>query len=125
MPAFNFPVFCLYLLAGLLSVTIIDTVGSILSRKLQFKYSYLSILSFVVYFFMGYLVIQRFNVEIVIAISALLGIYDGTVGLWLSIKLNANTGYDKEKVARLAGFNTAFIAMVISLILGVTGSAFK
>ncbi len=125
MPASSYYTLFLYLLAGLLTITIIDTVGAILSRKLQFKYAYLSILSFILYFSMGYLVMLRFDVEKVLVINALLGIYDGSVGLWLSLKLNANTGYDNEKVARLTGINAAFISMVLAIILGVTGSAFK
>lgn len=115
----------LYLLSGAAIITIIDTLGAILSRVLQFKYVYLSVLSATLYILMGYQVSQHFNLTMVIAINAVLGLYDGSAGLWFSLKLNANVGDNRDEAAQMLSVSTAIVMMIIAVVLGLIGYALK
>ncbi|TBO40244.1 hypothetical protein [Pedobacter kyonggii] len=78
-------------LIGLICITLIDTLGAVASRKFNFKYTYLSILSFAVYMGIGYFLSNHFQLIIIFATNSLLGLYDSTIGLKLSIRLKANS----------------------------------
>lgn len=113
--------FLLYLLLGAIVITLIDTFGAILSRRLQFKYRYLSILSFIVYITLGLLVSRQFNLIAAISIGGLLGLYDGTIGFWLSIKLRANNDLSTEQAFALLGVKTAISMTAIAVLLSFIG----
>lgn len=81
----------IFFLIGLTCITLIDSLGAVASRKFNFKYSYLSILSFAVYIGIGYLLSNHFQLMIIVVITALLGLYDSTIGLKLSTRLNAHS----------------------------------
>ena len=84
---------------GLLAVTMIDVLGSISSRKFNYKYVYLTPVSFLVYAIVGYSGYHLATFLWTLTIACTIGIYDGTVGWRLSIILNANFG-DKEEYAK-------------------------
>ncbi|NSL85259.1 hypothetical protein ECE50_000335 [Chitinophaga sp. Mgbs1] len=117
----NYSTLLLYFLSGILIITIIDTIGAILSNVLQFKYIYLIVFSAALYIFMGYFVSRDFNLIMVIAINALLGLYDGSAGLWLSLKLNANMGQARVETERMPGVSVAITMMIIAIVLGILG----
>ncbi len=112
----NFPNAFLWLILGLVLITLIDTVGAIASRKFNFKYAYLSIFSFAVYVGLGYLLSKQYDPLFVFLIAGLLGLYDGTIGLRLSIILKANNGLGTNKSMELLNAKTA-ISMVFTAIL--------
>jgi len=113
----------LFLLSGLAIITVIDTVGAILSRKLQFKYVYLTVVSGALYIIMGYLVSLKFSLGIALGINAILGLYDGSAGLWLCLKLKANID-NREETADMLNVKTAVTMMVVAVVLGLIGHAF-
>jgi len=113
--------FLLYLLLGTIAITLIDTFGAVLSRRLQFKYRYLSILSFTVYITIGLLVSKQLNLIAAISIGGLLGLYDGTIGCWLSIKLGANNDLSTEQANKLLGAKTAISMTVVGMLLSLIG----
>ncbi|WP_421942877.1 hypothetical protein [Pedobacter sp.] len=78
------------LIIGLASITFIDSVGAMLSRKMQFKYTYLSIISFMVYIAIGYVVSINHPLIFAMVINAFLGFYDATIGMKLSLIFKAN-----------------------------------
>lgn len=49
------------LLTGLGLVSFVDVVGSITSRKLNFNYSYFTVLSFIAYITITYLIAEKTN----------------------------------------------------------------
>src|SRR5260221_13545389 len=104
----------IYLLLGLSLITFTDTLGAISSRKLNFKYTYLSILSFAVYTFIGYLISKQYGIPIALLVNGLLGLYDSTIGFKLSIILKANTGLNPQKSMELVNGKTALIMIIIS-----------
>ena len=123
MPSLNYSALLLFLLSGLAIITVIDTVGAILSRKLQFKYVYLTVVSGALYIIMGYLVSLKFSLGIALGINAILGLYDGSAGLWLCLKLKANID-NREETADMLNVKTAVTMMVVAVVLGLIGHAF-
>jgi hypothetical protein len=117
----NYTDFILYFCIGLVCITLIDTVGAIASRKLNFKYVYLSILSFLVYIFIGYIISKQYNLTTAIYINGILGFYDGTIGFWLSIKLKANNGLRIEQSQNVLGLQTGIIMTVVAIIFAFIG----
>ena len=85
------------LLIGLGLVTVIDVVGSVVSRLLNFSYGYFTVLSFIAYIGTGYLIAAKTNGALLTMIVVMLvGLYDATIGWIISQKLKANYGYSKE-----------------------------
>ena len=71
---------------GLGIVTLIDVVGSIVSRQLNFKYGYFTVLSFIAYTTTAFLVTVKTNSALLAAIVVVLvGLYDAIVG-WEFLK---------------------------------------
>ncbi len=102
----------IYFLAGLICITLIDTVGAVASRKLNFKYTYLSIVSFIVYIGIGYLISKQYGLTFALIVNAILGLYDSTVGLSLSIRAKANTG----NITGVEGNPKMIIGMIITAV---------
>lgn len=103
-----------YFITGLICITLVDTLGAVASRKLNFKYTYLGILSFAIYIGTGYLLAgKHFELIIILAISAILGLYDSTIGLKLSIRLKANS----ENIDTIESNPKMVISMITMAIL--------
>lgn len=69
------------LLIGLGLVTIVDVIGSIVSRRLNFKYGYFGVLSLIAYTSIGFLIAAKTNSAFVTMIVVMLmGYYDAIVG---------------------------------------------
>ena len=91
---FLFPVF----LAGIGAVTLIDITGSITSRKYNFNYGYFTIFSLVIYIGIAAQVyLKTANSFTTVGLILPIGIYDGTIGWWISKKLKANYGNFAEE----------------------------
>ena len=116
LPAF------IYFITGLAGVTIIDTVGAYASRKFNFNYGYLIIVSAGLYIVIGYLCANRYNLSMAFLINGLLGLYDGTIGLKLSILLKANKGLSAEKSQEIGvekiGLMMVFMGFFFALVGG-------
>jgi uncharacterized membrane protein YeaQ/YmgE (transglycosylase-associated protein family) len=111
----------LFTLAGISAVTLIDTLGAIASRKLNFNYGWLIIFSLVVYTFTAYFVSSRLGLFSGFLVNCIVGIYDATLGWKFSLALNANTGMtDEEK--KDANLTFRLIAtLIIALLFGYLG----
>jgi hypothetical protein len=103
----------LYFIIGITAITIIATLGSATSRKYQFNYSVFIILSILIYVSLGYFISKDFEFKRAVLVNGLLGLYDSTVGFWLSIQFKANTGASDKEIAALKGKPTIAIIMVI------------
>lgn len=118
MTNFNF---LIYALVGLASITLVDTIGAIASRKMNFKYSYLSVVSFTIYILVAFFVAKDYSLPLALFINAILGLYDGTIGFWFSIILKANNGLTTEQINELLGVKSGFYMILISLIFSIIG----
>ncbi|MEI9944175.1 MAG: hypothetical protein WDN26_08100 [Chitinophagaceae bacterium] len=108
-----------YLLIGLVLITLIDIGGSILSRRLHFNYTFLSVLSFFVYTLVGYLSSKQFELNTAIFLTGFLGLYDSTIGHKLAIRFKANTGMEEYK--KTATVATIIVMIVIAMLFGLLG----
>lgn len=95
---------------AILAVTFIDTIGAFASRRLQFNYTYLSVLSLAVYALLGYFGAGVTSNKMVLLASVIVGAYDATVGFKLSKICKANFGiFETEKVT----YGYVLVAMII------------
>ena len=109
------------LIIGLISITVIDTVGAVVSRTMKFNYAYLSILTFVVYTSIGYYVSTHYQLSIALLINAIMGLYDGSIGFWLSIILKSNSGLTIEQSYEMLGVKSALAMIIASIAFGLIG----
>jgi hypothetical protein len=111
----------LFAFTGISAITIIDTLGAILSRKLKFNYGWLSILSFLVYTFTAYFISSKADLFTVLAINYFIGLYDATVGWKLCIALHANTGKTDKELSGISLNYRLLLMLFISLGFGYLG----
>ena len=110
-----------YLIIGIFSITLVDTLGAVASRKMNFKYIYLSIFSFAIYILFAFFFSKEYILTNVLLTNAILGLYDCTIGLWLSIVLRANNGLTAEQIKELFTLKSSIAMIVISVIFGLMG----
>jgi hypothetical protein len=111
----------IYLAIGISLITLISTAGAIASRKLNFKYTYLAIISLVIYITIGYFISKEHGLKVCLVVNGLLGLFDGTAGLKLSILLKANTGISTEESLKKADTKTAILMSLLAILFGLIG----
>ena len=113
-----------YIVYAILAVTLLCTIGSIASRRLQFNFVYLSLFSYLVYILLGYFVSLKANLSSALLSSLIVGFYDATVGWNLCIKLNANMGLESEQVKNLSTSKTLTIMLFMAPFFAFIGHLF-
>lgn len=106
---------------GILTVTLIDVLGSISSRRMNYNYAYLSPLSFLAYGFIGYLTYDIATLTWALIMACTVGIYDGTVGWRLSIILNANFGQYRDQTIKMSFISRVTRMLFVSGLCGFVG----
>lgn len=104
------------------TLTLLESITAIASRKFNFNYSYSSPISFLAYGLVGYLIAKRTNRKTGIVYAAFVGLFDATVGWWVSTSLNANTGKIKVEITPGIWALTAIFVMVTAAIFGLVGA---
>lgn len=90
-----------FVASAILAVTVLTSVGSIVSRRFKFSYVYFSILSVAVYILLGYFVSSISNLSTALLAGLVVGFYDATVCWKISILLKANLGLPEEELAKI------------------------
>jgi len=54
-------------------------------------------------------------------VTGLLGLFDGTIGLKLSIHFNANMGISKERMDKMENVRTSILMIIVGLLFGSLG----
>ena len=86
-----------FIILGIVLIILIDSIGSVTSRILDFNYGYFSILSVLNYGLIGYLTSKYYNLSKALLAGAVLGLFDATIGWQLAIFLKANgEGLEQE-----------------------------
>jgi len=80
------------LLIGIIAVGLLDAVGSIASRQFDFDYTQLTFVSVIVYGTTTFLATRLKNLKTGVLYGMILGFFDSTIGLKISLLLGANTG---------------------------------
>lgn len=109
------------LLAGLLIVTLIDTVGAIASRKLNFNYMWLGVASGILYTCVAYQIALQGGLLLAVIVNNLIGFYDATVGLKLALALKANYIVKEEEKKYLTTQYTVASMMLVASVLALLG----
>jgi type III secretory pathway component EscS len=79
-----------FIFLGLCAVALLDSLGSIASRTLDFDYAKLSTVSLILYMATGYFTAKYYNLGWVVLSGMILGLFDATIGWKLCILLKAN-----------------------------------
>jgi len=112
----------IFILAGFVVVSVLDVIGSILSRRLNFSYGYFTILSVVVYTYIAFSMSEKTNSWLAtMIVTLLIGFYDGTVGWIISQTLKANYGKAKEFAQKMTFSHTITAAIIFSMVCGWLG----
>jgi len=110
------------LLIGFGLVTIVDVVGSIVSRRLNFKYGYFGVLSLVAYTTIAFLIAAKTNSALLTMIVVMLiGLYDAIAGWEISQKLKAYHGYSKELLEKITIAHRIFVGNLYAIVSGCLG----
>jgi hypothetical protein len=108
-------------LLGSILIAVLDSLGAMLSNKLNFKYILLLPVSLAIYVFIGFLLGKTNNYPTTCLYAGLLGLFDGTIGLKLSIYFKANMGISKERVDKLESVGTSIYMIIVGLLFGSLG----
>ena len=112
-----------YLSLGLGGILIVDVFGSIASRRFDFNYTYLSVLSFLLYTYVGFSVSKSCGIESALIINFIIGLIDATLGNFISIKLKAKTHLTEKESSDIAGIYLIVTMLVFALITTTIGYA--
>ena len=112
----------LYTICGLLAITFLDTIGAIASRKFKFLYTFLTVLSLMVYTALGYFVASNYNAGAAIMSACLVGIYDATAGWNICTRLNANFGLSDEQIEQITMPRRITTMLIMASAFGYIGS---
>lgn len=111
-----------YLLIACIAILLVDVIGSIASRQLDFNYTKIWPASLAVYGVLGFMLAKNETLLTTAWLTALLGIFDATVGWKASMLLNANTGsinnHPSPLVWAITIVGVAIYAAVVGLISG-------
>jgi len=113
-----------FLEQGIIAVTVVDTVGPLLSRWLHFDYGWFSIISILIYIGVAYLIGRTQDLKTTIYSIIKLSLYDATVGFILSLLLGAYvSGFEKKiyQYGLMGWLIVIILGMGFSVILGLIG----
>jgi uncharacterized membrane protein YfcA len=111
------------LLGGCLSVLVVDGLGSIASRRFNFNYARLVVLSFIVYTAVGFFGALEVNQTTAVILAAVVGFFDATIGWKTAMQLNANTGNLDNNPSLPKWILTAIFVTILAAVFGIIGAA--
>ncbi len=109
------------ILISAIAITLFDILGAIASRQLNFSYSYLSPISFAIYFAFAFVMAKRTDKKTTIISTGLLGLFDATIGWKISMLLQANTADLKMEITPTAFIMTLIFMTLFAALLGFVG----
>ena len=109
---------------GIVAILFLDTAGSLLSRKYKIDYTYLTFVSLLIYFLVGYFGARLGNRSFALLCCALVGFFDATIGWDISIRLSAYT--KKKQTPKNNSQKNIVIVFVtiLSFVIGAVGCLF-
>lgn len=110
------------ILIGFLLILLLDTIGSIISRQMNFEYGYLLPFSLIIYIAIPFIIAKRADRKIAVILGGLLGLFDATIGWKLSMLLHANTGSNKLNLTPAVFITTIIFVTLSGTLLGLLGS---
>ena len=116
-------------LFGVIAVTILDGLGSIASRKLNFSYGHLVVFSFFIYGSIGYAGAAMIDTMAGVTLTGLVALYDAVIGFRICMALDANWGELEEMVEESFGddhleASEVLTNVIVGLVVGGIGTLF-
>jgi len=108
-------------LTGITAIAILNSAGALLSRKLNFNFSRLSIFSFSIYIAIAYFVSIESGKNPALISAVAIGIFDATAGWEISKACRANFGMYKEMIENISIHTRVFGTVLFSVLLGFIG----
>lgn len=108
---------------GVILIVLLDTIGAFASNRMNFKYIQLIPLSFAIFAVIGFILGKVTNYPTTALYMGLLGLFDGTIGLKLSIHFKANMGLSEERLAKMQSAKTAVMMILVGIAFGSIGYA--
>ena len=106
----------------IIALTLLEAATAIASRNLNFNYSYLSPIVFLIYTLTAYLIAKRTDRKTAIMYAALVGLFDATVGWSVSMLFGANVGESGVEVTAAIWVVTALFVVLIASLFGLLGA---
>jgi hypothetical protein len=114
---------CLYTLIGIIAVTLLTSLGAVASGKLSFSYVYLTPLSLVIFFAVGYMVSEDYSMMAAIFSAAIVGVYDAAIGWHLFTLFGANLLLSREELEEVSIKERIAGILFFAALFGGLGSA--
>lgn len=114
---------------GAIAVTILDGLGAIASRKLNFSYGRLALISFLIYGIIGFTAGGMIDTMAGITLTGLVALYDAVIGFRICMALEANWGELEEIVEESFGDNPleaaeVVMSVIVGMVIGGIGTLF-
>lgn len=105
--------------SGILLIFLLDLLGSLTSRWIGFNYQYIGSLSIIIYLAVGFLTTKKQGLKKGILYTALMGLFDSTIGWAIATVFKANMGKEDYSV----NFSLLMVVLVIIMtsIIGLIG----
>lgn len=110
-----------YVLLAIVAITLVDTLGAVASRKLNFKYAWLSFLSLAIYLLADYFIGKTNSQNITLIATSLIGFYDATAGWNYAMALKANHGLTEEQLRQLTPTSRVICMIGVAILFGSLG----
>ncbi len=122
-------VFFWIFLFGAIAVTVLDGLGAIASRKLDFSYGRLALISFFIYGVIGYVAAGMIDTMAGITLAGLVALYDAVIGFRICMALEANWGEMEEMIEETFGdepleASEVVMSVIIGMVIGGIGTFF-
>lgn len=116
--------FFIILIIGIVLLAILNSSAAIASRKFNFRYSRLTMISFLIYIGTSYYAALSLGRMAGVSISGLLGLFDATVGWRIAYNLKPNwDGIEKEfPIEADLPLLMVIIMVIFALIIGAIGT---
>lgn len=116
-------------LFGAIAVTVLDGLGAIASRKLDFSYGRLALISFFIYGVIGFVGAGMIDTMAGITLAGLVALYDAVVGFRICMALEANWGEMEEMIEETFGdepleASEVVMSVIIGMVVGGIGTFF-
>lgn len=118
------------LIISLSLLTVLIIVGAIASRKWQFNFSYISLISVVIYLATSYWATKLITPMAGITTLGLIGLFEATVGLNLALRFKANLEDAEEDLPDFLNNNSptppslVLLMVLVYLFIGWIGTLF-
>ena len=108
-------------LAAFILIVLLDAIGSIASRRLNFNYTIFAPLSFVIYSVFGFLSVKKIKLKSGVWVGVIIGFFDSTIGWKISTLLNANTGRANNEVTPVVWIINMICVIGVAAVCGLIG----